>query len=86
MTNSTRSFIVLSAVLAAGLAVSARQSAPPPPLAPLVLPAGFRAEVFADKVENARSLANSASRNTRPTLGLSGPSRPSSVRASRDTR
>ena len=57
MTNSTRSFIVLSAVLAAGLAVSARQSAPPPPLAPLVLPAGFRAEVFADKVENARALA-----------------------------
>ncbi len=56
MTTSTRTFIVLSAVLAAGLAVSARQTAPPPALAPLVLPAGFRADVFAEKVENARSM------------------------------
>ena len=27
------------------------------PLAPLVLPAGFQADVFAEKVENARSMA-----------------------------
>jgi len=55
MTISTRSFVVLSGLLAAGLAVSGRQSASP--VAPLVLPAGFQADVFAEKVENARSMA-----------------------------
>ena len=54
---STRSFsaVLVSGVLAAGLAVSARQAEPP--LGQLVLPAGFRAVVFADKVTNARSMA-----------------------------
>jgi len=42
-------------VVAAALTVSARQSALP--LAPLVLPAGFRAEVFAANVDNAREMA-----------------------------
>ena len=57
MNMSTRPVVVVlcSAVLAAGLTGSARQSAPP--LASLVLPAGFQADVFADKVENARSMA-----------------------------
>ena len=55
MTNSTRTFIVLSAVLAAGLTTFARQGASP--LASLVLPSGFQADVFAEKVENARSMA-----------------------------
>jgi glucose/arabinose dehydrogenase len=61
MIVSTRSFLVaLSAgVLATGLTSSARQGPPPaapPPLDALVLPAGFHADVFADKVENARSM------------------------------
>ena len=55
MIDPTRSFIVVCGVLMVGLAASARQGAPPPP--PLVLPAGFEAEVFAEKVENARSMA-----------------------------
>ena len=57
MINSTRSFTVAlcAGMIAAGLAASARQDASP--LAPLVLPAGFQAEVFAEKVENARSMA-----------------------------
>ena len=57
MTMSTRPFIVVlgAGLLAAGLTTSARQE--PSPLPPLVLPAGFRAEVFAEKVENARSMA-----------------------------
>ena len=42
-------------MLASGWVLSGQQSAPP--LAPFVLPSGFRAEVFAEKVENARSLA-----------------------------
>jgi len=42
-------------VLAATWAASARQSAAP--LAALVLPAGFQAEVFAEGVDNARSMA-----------------------------
>ena len=48
MTMSTRPFIVVlgAGLLAAGLTTSARQE--PSPLPPLVLPAGFRAEVFAE--------------------------------------
>ena len=58
MSTSARvSFVaVLSVgVLAAGLVTSARQA--PPPLASLTLPAGFQAAVFAEGVENARSMA-----------------------------
>ena len=40
--------------MAAGLTTSARQE--PSPLPPLVLPAGFHADVFAENVENARSM------------------------------
>jgi glucose/arabinose dehydrogenase len=56
MFTSPRSFVAAigSAVLAAGVAASAQQ--PAAPLAPLVLPAGFRADVFAEKVENARTM------------------------------
>lgn len=49
--------------LAAGLSTSARQAPPqaaqqaPSALAPLVLPAGFQASVFAENVDNARSMA-----------------------------
>ena len=39
-----------------GLTASARQGASSS-LAPLVLPGGFQADVFAEKVENARSMA-----------------------------
>ena len=46
--------VVLGA-LAAGLTAFARQSAAP--LSSLVLPAGFQADVFAENVENARSMA-----------------------------
>ncbi|HEU4890008.1 MAG TPA: PQQ-dependent sugar dehydrogenase [Vicinamibacterales bacterium] len=53
---STRSFIMLSGVLVAGLTADAGQSGPPPP-APLVVPAGFKVEVFADNVANARMMA-----------------------------
>jgi glucose/arabinose dehydrogenase len=42
-------------VLGAGLVTSARQTTPP--LASLTLPAGFQAAVFADGVDNARSMA-----------------------------
>ena len=58
MIISTRPFIV---VLGAGVLATRPDRRPPSqaasPLAPLVLPAGFRADVFADKVENARSMA-----------------------------
>jgi hypothetical protein len=56
MIMSTRPFAAaLSAgVLAAGLTAFAHQSSPP--LAPLVLRAGFQADVFAEKVENARPM------------------------------
>ena len=56
MIMSTRPFLTVlcCGVLAAGLTGSARQGAAPLP--PLVLPAGFQADVFADKVENARSM------------------------------
>ena len=53
--DAARLIVLCSGVLAAGLTGSARQDAAP--LAPLVLPAGFQAEVFAEKVENARSMA-----------------------------
>jgi glucose/arabinose dehydrogenase len=43
-------------VLAAGLVVSARQT-PSSPVGALTLPAGFRAAVFAEGVDNARSMA-----------------------------
>src|SRR6266699_392927 len=58
MNMPTRPLVVAlcSAVLAAGLTVSARQAAPRP-LGPLVLPAGFHAEVFAENVGNARMMA-----------------------------
>ena len=45
---------VFVAVLAAGLATSARQA--PAPVASLTLPEGFHAAVFAEGVENARSM------------------------------
>jgi glucose/arabinose dehydrogenase len=57
---STRLLIVVlcSWVLAAGLTPSARQAPPSVPALPkLVLPAGFHAEVFAEGVDNARSMA-----------------------------
>jgi glucose/arabinose dehydrogenase len=59
MSISTRqlTLVLCSGVLAAGLAGSARQPQSPPPLAPLVLPAGFQADVFAEKVDNPRSMA-----------------------------
>ena len=41
-------------MLAAGVTASSQQAAAP--LGPLVLPAGFQADVFADKVENARTM------------------------------
>jgi glucose/arabinose dehydrogenase len=46
-------------LLAGGLTTSARQAAPPvpAPLPKLTVPAGFQAEVFAEGVENARSMA-----------------------------
>ncbi len=57
MTMSARPFVLaLSAVVVAtGLTAFGRQSSPP--LASLVLPAGFQADVFAEKVDNARSMA-----------------------------
>ena len=57
MNISTRPFLIVlcCGVLAAGLTGSARQDSAPLP--PLVLPAGFQADVFAEKVENARSMA-----------------------------
>ena len=57
MIMSTRAHLLVlcSGVLAAGLTGFARQESAPLP--PLVLPAGFQAEVFAEKVENARSMA-----------------------------
>ena len=55
MTISTRALLVLSGVLAAGLTVSGRQS--PSPLSQLVVPDGFRVDVFAENVENARQMA-----------------------------
>src|SRR6186713_2953129 len=56
MTLFKSTFVVLfcGAALAAAVPLSGRQS--PPPLAPLTLPAGFRAEVFAENVQNARSM------------------------------
>jgi len=52
-----RSFVLALAcsVLAAGMAVSGRQSSTP--LGSLILPPGFHADVFAENVENARSMA-----------------------------
>jgi glucose/arabinose dehydrogenase len=52
-----RPFLValLSCVFAGGLVISGQQS--PSPLASLVLPPGFQAAVFADNVDNARSMA-----------------------------
>jgi glucose/arabinose dehydrogenase len=52
---SPKSMILGAALLATSLTTSARQEMSPLP--PLVLPAGFHAEVFAEKVENARSMA-----------------------------
>src|SRR6185312_8714721 len=61
MTISTRPFIVAlcSGVLAVGLTTSARQPPPPAPrpLGALVVPAGFKFEVFAENVRNARMMA-----------------------------
>ena len=58
MIRSTRSFslALCVGVLATGLGASGRQAAPPSPVGSLVLPAGFHADVFAEKVENARSM------------------------------
>jgi glucose/arabinose dehydrogenase len=59
MSISTRQFtlVICSGVLAAGLTGSARQQQSPAPLAPLVLPSGFQADVFAEKLDNPRSMA-----------------------------
>jgi len=55
--STRRSVVALCAVaLAAGLTVSARQAAPRP-LGALVVPAGFKFEVFAENVANARMMA-----------------------------
>src|SRR6478735_12493766 len=58
MKISTPRFVVAlcAAALAAGLTVSARQPAPRP-LGALVVPAGFKFEVFAENVANARMMA-----------------------------
>jgi glucose/arabinose dehydrogenase len=58
MNRSTRPFLVLLCfgVLAACLTASAPQETASS-LPPLVLPTGFHAEVFAETVENARSMA-----------------------------
>ena len=61
MTMSARvSFVAALSlgVLAAGVLTSARQAPPPPPFSAssLTLPAGFQAAVFAEKVDNARSM------------------------------
>jgi glucose/arabinose dehydrogenase len=54
--RSTRLIAVLGlGMLAVGVTASTQQE--PRPLGPLVLPAGFRADVFAEKVQNARSMA-----------------------------
>jgi glucose/arabinose dehydrogenase len=57
MTTYTRSLVgaLFLVVMATTLTTSARQNASALP--PLTLPAGFQAEVFAEKVENARSMA-----------------------------
>jgi glucose/arabinose dehydrogenase len=58
MTSASRASLVAAlslGVLASGFAVAGQQSEAP--LAQLVLPAGFRAEIFAEKVGNARSMA-----------------------------
>ncbi|HKY23379.1 MAG TPA: PQQ-dependent sugar dehydrogenase [Vicinamibacterales bacterium] len=50
--------VLCTAVLAAGLSLSARQAPPSVPALPvLVLPARFQADVFAEGVDNARSMA-----------------------------
>lgn len=58
MKFSTPRFVValFAGTLAAGLTASARQPAPRPPGA-LVVPAGFKFEVFAENVANARMMA-----------------------------
>src|SRR3954470_17915595 len=58
MKMSTRRFVlsVCAAALAAGLTASARQAAPRP-VGALVVPAGFRFDVFAENVGNARMMA-----------------------------
>ena len=58
MLSVIRTFVVVlcSGVLAASATVHPTQRATPP-MGQLVLPAGFRAEVFAENVENARSMA-----------------------------
>src|SRR5437867_4811269 len=58
MKLSTPRFVVAlcAAALAAGLTASARQAAPRP-LGALVVPAGFKFEVFAENVGNARMMA-----------------------------
>jgi glucose/arabinose dehydrogenase len=55
MTISKHLFIMLCGALTVTIALSGHQTASP--LEKLVLPAGFQAEVFAEKVENARSMA-----------------------------
>ena len=60
MTIQRHSFVpaLLLAVLAAGLTAFARQSAPPPAApAALIVPAGFKVDVFAENVANARMMA-----------------------------
>jgi glucose/arabinose dehydrogenase len=56
MTMNTRTSVVLCCgVLAAAVTLAGRQASAP--LAPLTLPPGFHAEVFAENVQNARSMA-----------------------------
>jgi glucose/arabinose dehydrogenase len=61
MTNYQHPFVaaLFLAGLAAGLTASAGQGGPPPPPppAPLAVPAGFKVDVFAENVGNARSMA-----------------------------
>jgi glucose/arabinose dehydrogenase len=54
MTISMRSVLVLSGVIATGVAVSGRQTGSP--LDRLTVPAGFQLGVFAENVENARQM------------------------------
>jgi glucose/arabinose dehydrogenase len=57
MNQSTRRFVVAlgAATLVAGLTMLAQQA--PRPLGALVVPAGFKFEVFAENVGNARMMA-----------------------------
>ena len=57
MKESTRRFVVALSALALVAGFTALAQQPPRPLGALVVPAGFKFEVFAENVENARTMA-----------------------------